>query len=155
MPAAVKTKTAKRKPAALTRAKKSPFVNVHEAKTHLSRLLARVERGGSVTIARDGKPVAKLVPTEKEPTEKEKGKRTLGTLRGQIEIPDDFDAPMELVYSADLEKLKRDAARGASYAPSVVRDLSAFAGSWDKRNSDAFEKATAEFGVIDAEMWQK
>ncbi|HSR72996.1 MAG TPA: type II toxin-antitoxin system prevent-host-death family antitoxin [Kiloniellales bacterium] len=37
-------------------------VNVHEAKTHLSRLLARVEAGEAIVIARDGKPVARLVP---------------------------------------------------------------------------------------------
>jgi prevent-host-death family protein len=40
-------------------------VNIHEAKTHLSRLLAQVEAGEDVVIARDGKPVARLVPVAK------------------------------------------------------------------------------------------
>ena len=42
-------------------------VNVHEAKTHFSKLLARVERGERITVARAGKPVAKLVPAEIAP----------------------------------------------------------------------------------------
>jgi prevent-host-death family protein len=40
------------------------MVNVHEAKTHFSKLLARVEKGERIVVARDGKPVAKLVPAE-------------------------------------------------------------------------------------------
>lgn len=45
-------------------------VNIHEAKTHLSALLAEVEQGHEVTIARAGKPIAKLVPTEPKPRRK-------------------------------------------------------------------------------------
>lgn len=45
-------------------------VNVHEAKTHLSALLAEVEQGHEVTIARAGKPIARLVPTEPKPRRK-------------------------------------------------------------------------------------
>jgi prevent-host-death family protein len=61
-------------------------VNVHEAKTHLSRLLERVEAGESVIIARAGKPVAVLGPyREARPP------RRLGTCQGQITIADDFD----------------------------------------------------------------
>lgn len=45
-------------------------VNIHEAKTHLSALLAEVEKGHEVTIARAGKPIAKLVPTEPKPRRK-------------------------------------------------------------------------------------
>ena len=63
-------------------------VNVHEAKTHLSRLLAEVERGHEVTIARAGRPVARLVPAE-PPL-----RRELGLERGQIWISEDFDEPM-------------------------------------------------------------
>ena len=63
-------------------------VNVHEAKTNLSRLLAEVERGREVTIARAGRPVARLVPAEPPP------KRELGLERGQIWISEDFDEPM-------------------------------------------------------------
>jgi len=54
-------------------------VNVHEAKTHLSRLLAQVEAGEEVTIARNGKPVARLVPC------KRRGKRQFGAMKGNKE----------------------------------------------------------------------
>ncbi len=64
-------------------------VNIHEAKTHLSRLLDEVSRGEEVTIAKAGKPIARLVPvTVSRPT------RTPGFLRGKIHISDDFDAPL-------------------------------------------------------------
>lgn len=64
------------------------MVNIHEAKTHLSRLLAEVERGGEVTIARAGRPIARLVRAGPPP------KRVLGLERGQIWISPDFDDPM-------------------------------------------------------------
>ena len=65
------------------------LVNVHEAKTHLSRLLDEVSQGREVTIAKAGKPVARLVPVESpRPT------RSPGFLRGRIRIADDFDAPL-------------------------------------------------------------
>jgi len=64
-------------------------VNIHEAKTHLSRLLQRVAEGEEVTIARAGVPVAKLVPVEVK-----KNVRPLGFARGQIWVADDFDAPL-------------------------------------------------------------
>ena len=54
-------------------------VNVHEAKTHLSRLLARVEEGEEVVIARNGKPVARLVRCEG------RGKRQFGSMKGNKE----------------------------------------------------------------------
>ncbi|HEX6062905.1 MAG TPA: type II toxin-antitoxin system Phd/YefM family antitoxin [Longimicrobiales bacterium] len=63
-------------------------VNVHEAKTHLSRLLARVETGEEIVIARGGKPIAKLVPIPGTAA------RQLGTHAGQFEVPEDFDAPL-------------------------------------------------------------
>jgi prevent-host-death family protein len=61
-------------------------VNIHEAKTHLSRLLRRVAAGEDIVIARAGKPVARLVPVA-EP----KRPRELGRDRGKIWIADDFD----------------------------------------------------------------
>lgn len=68
-------------------------VNVHEAKTHLSRLLEAVERGEEVVIARAGKPVARLVPAVPS-----RFKRQPGTWRGRIEIAEDFDdTPPDLV----------------------------------------------------------
>jgi prevent-host-death family protein len=60
-------------------------VNMHEAKTHLSRLVERVEAGEEVVISRAGKPVARLVSFRRRPT------RTFGELRGQIHLSDDFD----------------------------------------------------------------
>jgi prevent-host-death family protein len=63
-------------------------VNVHEAKTHFSQLLLRVEAGEEITIARAGKPVAKLIAAGPSG-----GKRPLGMDRGKIWIADDFDAP--------------------------------------------------------------
>jgi len=63
-------------------------VNVHEAKTHLSRLLLRVAGGEEIVIARAGKPVAKLVPIEPRP------QRVLGQDEDLFEVPEDFDAPL-------------------------------------------------------------
>jgi prevent-host-death family protein len=64
-------------------------VNIHEAKTHLSRLLARVAKGEEVVIARAGTPVARLQPFAPA----HKG-RQLGTDTGEVFIADDFDAPL-------------------------------------------------------------
>ena len=63
-------------------------VNVHAAKTHLSRLLERVEAGEEITLARAGKPIAKLVPyvARRDP-------RHLGLLAGQIWRAPDWDSP--------------------------------------------------------------
>jgi prevent-host-death family protein len=63
-------------------------VNVHEAKTHLSRLLLRVAGGEEIVIARAGKPVARLVPIEPKP------QRVFGQDEGLFEVPEDFDAPL-------------------------------------------------------------
>jgi prevent-host-death family protein len=63
-------------------------VNVHQAKTHLSRLLERVANGETVVIAKAGKPLAKLAPLD--PTEPAP-RRRLGFLEGQIATPADFD----------------------------------------------------------------
>ena len=62
-------------------------VNVHEAKTHLSRLLESVAEGEEIIIARAGKPVAKLVPLKSK-------RRRPGGLKGKIRIHSDFDAPL-------------------------------------------------------------
>jgi prevent-host-death family protein len=72
-------------------------VNVHEAKTHLSRLLARVERGEEVVISRFGKPVARLVPIVAP-----SGPRVLGADKGQLVIADDFDEPLPADFLADF-----------------------------------------------------
>ena len=62
-------------------------VNVHAAKTHLSRLLERAEAGEEIVIGRAGKPIAKLVPFHAE-----RPKRVFGRLKGQIVVHGDFDA---------------------------------------------------------------
>ena len=64
-------------------------INIHEAKTHLSKLLEEVSKGGEIVIAKSGKPVAKL--TGISPA---KPIRKPGFLKGKIEIADDFDAPL-------------------------------------------------------------
>lgn len=63
-------------------------VNIHAAKTHLSRLIERVEAGEEITLARAGRPVAKLVPyvADREP-------RRLGLLKGKIWLAPDWDSP--------------------------------------------------------------
>lgn len=66
------------------------IVNVHAAKTNLSRLLERAEAGEEIVIGRAGKPVAKLVPYVPE-----RPKRIFGRLKGQIVIHGDFDADNE------------------------------------------------------------
>ena len=65
-------------------------VNIHAAKTHLSRLVEEAAAGEEIIIAKSGKPVARLCPLM-EP----KKRRVLGRLRGQIEVPDDFDTMCE------------------------------------------------------------
>jgi prevent-host-death family protein len=76
-------------------------VNVHEAKTHLSRLLERVAMGEEVIIAKAGTPVAKLIPFDQQPQT-----RIFGSAKGEFTVPDDFnepDAEIEaLFYDGDL-----------------------------------------------------
>ena len=64
------------------------IVNVHDAKTHLSRLLTQVEAGEEVIIARNGKPVAQLVRC------KPMARRQPDVLKGKIVIPDSFFDPL-------------------------------------------------------------
>ena len=77
-------------------------VNIHQAKTHLSKLLARVSAGEEIVIAKAGKPVAKLVPVGEE-----RGERPIGLYKGQIwmapdfdETPDDF---LDLFYNGPIQ----------------------------------------------------
>lgn len=64
-------------------------INIHEAKTHLSRLVERVEAGEEITLARAGRPVARLVPYRQraEP-------RRPGLWKARVSIGPDFDAPL-------------------------------------------------------------
>lgn len=62
--------------------------NMHEAKTHLSRIIERVERGEEVIIDRAGTPVAKVVPLVRRVN-----RTGIGSLKGRLTLPNDWDAP--------------------------------------------------------------
>ena len=62
-------------------------VNIHDAKTHFSRLIDQVSEGAEIVIARAGRPVARLVPYIER-----RAPRRLGLMAGQFSVPDDFDA---------------------------------------------------------------
>ncbi len=65
------------------------IVNIHEAKTHLSKLLQRVVAGEEVVIAKSGHPIARLLPYEQRQAE-----RTPGSAKGKIWMAEDFNAPL-------------------------------------------------------------
>jgi prevent-host-death family protein len=65
-------------------------VNVHEAKTNLSKLIQKVVDGEEVIIAKGNKPVVKLILIDRL-----KPKRRLGTAKGKIKLSDDFDEPLQ------------------------------------------------------------
>lgn len=68
-------------------------VNIHEAKTHFSKLLARVAEGEEIVIARNGKPIARLAPLTPVPKE-----RPLGIFKDEIWVAPDFDeTPEEII----------------------------------------------------------
>lgn len=73
-------------------------VNIHEAKTHLSRLVEDAAQGKSFIIAKAGKPMVKVVPFTEED---QPAKRRLGFMSGEIAVPEDFDT----MESAVLERL--------------------------------------------------
>jgi prevent-host-death family protein len=63
-------------------------VNIHEAKTHLSRLVEEVAAGAEIVISKNGVPRAKLVPLDSS------RKLKFGVMKGKLRYPDDFDAPL-------------------------------------------------------------
>ena len=65
-------------------------INIHQAKTQLSKLVEEAAQGEEIIIAKAGKPIARLVPLEK----KERKPRIPGGMKGQIWMADNFDAPM-------------------------------------------------------------
>jgi len=89
-------------------------VNIHQAKTHLSRLLQRVAGGEEITIARAGVPVARLVAIEPRRTP-----RPLGMDRGRFTVPEDFDAPLpdEVLAWFTGERPKRASRVGSGNRP--------------------------------------
>ena len=73
-------------------------VNIHEAKTHLSRLVELASAGEEIILAKSGKPVARLVPlSDRRP------RRKLGLLQGRFTVPDDFDEPLPEEILAGFE----------------------------------------------------
>lgn len=64
-------------------------INIHQAKTHFSRLIERVSAGEEIIIAKAGKPIAKLVPLHNLPSS-----RSLGIFQGKLNVPEDFDAAL-------------------------------------------------------------
>jgi prevent-host-death family protein len=73
-------------------------INIHEAKTHLSRLIEQAAKGESFIIAKAGKPLVKVMPLNAP----EAGQmKRLGFMTGQIAVPDDFDQ----MGSTDIEQL--------------------------------------------------
>jgi prevent-host-death family protein len=76
-------------------------VNIHQAKTHLSRLLERAAKGEPFIIAKAGKPLVKVVPLDTP----EPGQiRRVGFMAGEIAVPDDFDR----MGAAEIEQLFGD-----------------------------------------------
>lgn len=73
------------------------IVNIHEAKTHFSKLVDSVLHGNEILIAMAGKPVAKLGPIGK------KTQRKFGVLKGKIKIAKDFDAPLPDAFLKEFE----------------------------------------------------
>lgn len=82
-------------------------VNIHEAKTHLSRLMEKVAKGESFIIAKAGKPIGKVVPLDETEAPK---KRRIGFMDGQFTVPDDFDTMMadeiEEMFYGNPDKFK-------------------------------------------------
>jgi prevent-host-death family protein len=75
-------------------------VNIHEAKTQLSRLVEEAAKGEPFIIAKAGKPMVKVVPLEEGDHPR---RRLIGALKGQFTVPDDFDAMDE-----EIEKMFND-----------------------------------------------
>lgn len=72
-------------------------INIHEAKTNLSRLVDQAVRGEPFVIAKAGKPLVKVVALEPSETKP----RRLGFLAGQISVPDDFDT----MFQKEIEEM--------------------------------------------------
>jgi prevent-host-death family protein len=74
-------------------------VNIHEAKTHLSRLIQEVVAGEEIVIANAGRPVARLLPVGGPGAA-----RSLGFMKGRIAVAPDFDAPLPDDLQAEFER---------------------------------------------------
>jgi prevent-host-death family protein len=85
-------------------------VNIHDAKTHFSKLLERVSLGEEIIIAKAGNPVARLVPFDQQPRT-----RIFGSAKGDFTVPDNFNDPdpeiEALFYEGDLFPRKNSSVR--------------------------------------------
>lgn len=75
------------------------IINIHEAKTHLSRIVEDVAAGHEVVIAKAGKPMARMVPIGGAPLPKK-----FGLLKGRIKVPDDFNTPLSDEVLGEFER---------------------------------------------------
>lgn len=75
------------------------IINIYEAKTQLSRIVDQAAAGEEIVISRNGRPVARLCPLEL----RKRNTVKFGVLDGQIEVPDDFDAPLPDDLLAEFE----------------------------------------------------
>lgn len=73
-------------------------VNIHEAKTHLSKLIAKAADGEPFIIAKAGKPMVKVVAVDAPPKKK---MRRIGFMEGQFKVPDDFDT----MFGKEIEEM--------------------------------------------------
>lgn len=73
-------------------------INIHQAKTQLSRLVEQAATGEEIVIAKAGKPIARLVPLKSRPV-----RRQLGVLANRLTVPEDFDAPLPDEVLAQFE----------------------------------------------------
>ncbi|MBM4136017.1 MAG: type II toxin-antitoxin system Phd/YefM family antitoxin [Nitrospira sp.] len=76
-----------------------PTINIHDAKTHFSRILKRVENGEEIIIAKAGKPIARILPLEHKIK-----KRIPGTAKGRITISKEFFKPLPEDILKEFEK---------------------------------------------------
>lgn len=74
-------------------------INVHEAKTHFSKLLARVKKGEEIIIAKAGDPIARLVPVTRSA-----GRRVPGSAKGKISVKPGFEEPLPESLIKDFER---------------------------------------------------
>ncbi|MEI6257666.1 MAG: type II toxin-antitoxin system prevent-host-death family antitoxin [Planctomycetota bacterium] len=73
-------------------------INIHDAKTHLSRIVEQAAAGKEIMIAKAGRPIAKLVPLESGPRPK-----NLGRLKGRLKVPDNLSDPLNEASRAAFE----------------------------------------------------
>jgi prevent-host-death family protein len=77
----------------------SNVVNIHEAKTNLSRIVDEVAAGAEVVIAKAGKPMARLIPINPKVRPKH-----LGLLKGKVRVPDNFNQPLDEKVLTEFER---------------------------------------------------